>query len=53
MRLLYITRSQAVCVRCKQPQGAEHLPACPFKRLTASTDMAERRAGKAAMQREG
>lgn len=36
MRLSYITRSPAVCVRCKQPEGAKHLPACPFNRFTAA-----------------
>lgn len=37
MRLFYITRSPCVCVRCGQPQGAKHLPACPLKRFTANT----------------
>ena len=32
-----ITRSHCVCVRCGQPQGAKHLPACPLKRFTADT----------------
>lgn len=32
-----ITRTQCVCVRCGQPQGAKHLPACPLQRFTAST----------------
>ena len=32
-----ITRTQCVCVRCGQPQGAKHLPACPLKRFTAGT----------------
>lgn len=36
MQLSYITRSPCVCVRCGQPQGAKHLPACPFQRFTAS-----------------
>lgn len=35
MRSPYITRSPAICVRCKQPEGAKHLPTCPFKRFTA------------------
>ncbi|MDK6078960.1 hypothetical protein [Massilia varians] len=30
-------RLPAVCVSCRQPQGAEHLATCPFKRFTVST----------------
>lgn len=37
MRLSYITRSPAVCVRCKQPEGTKHLPTCPFKKLSLSS----------------
>lgn len=37
MRLSYITRSPTACVRCRQPQGAKHLPTCPFKYFTAGT----------------
>lgn len=38
MRLSYITRSPTACMRCGQPQGANHLLTCPLRQLTVGTD---------------
>jgi len=41
-----ITRSPCVCVRCGQPQGASHLPACPLPRFTTAVERKEDQQGQ-------